>query len=81
MKIEGSGSIIQRHGSPDPDPHQNVMDPQHCPQASLHGCRPGQTQGKGDQTIDFYSVPLLFYILVDFKKSLGGLLFSYFYSN
>jgi hypothetical protein len=28
MKIEGSGSISQRHGSadPDPDPHQNVMD-------------------------------------------------------
>ncbi len=33
-KIAGSGSINQRHGSPDPDPdpHQNVMDPQHCPQ-------------------------------------------------
>ncbi len=30
MKIEGSGSISQRHGSPDPDPHQNVMNPQHC---------------------------------------------------
>ncbi len=33
MKIEGSGSksgsISQRRGSPDPDPHQNVMDPQH----------------------------------------------------
>ena len=30
--IEGSGSISQKHGSedPDPDPHQNVMDPQHC---------------------------------------------------
>ncbi len=34
-KIEGSGSesgsISQRHGSadPDPDPPQNVMDPQH----------------------------------------------------
>ena len=26
MKIEGSGSISQRHGSADPDPHQNVMD-------------------------------------------------------
>jgi hypothetical protein len=25
----GSGSISQRQGSPDPDPHQNVMDPQH----------------------------------------------------
>ncbi len=35
MKIEGSasgsesGSISQRHGSADPDPHQNVMDPEH----------------------------------------------------
>jgi hypothetical protein len=34
MKIEGSGSISQRHGSADPDPHQNVMDPQHCLQAA-----------------------------------------------
>jgi hypothetical protein len=32
MKIERSGSISQRHVSADPDldPHQNVMDPQHC---------------------------------------------------
>jgi hypothetical protein len=31
MKIEGSGSISQRRGSADldPDPHENVMDPQH----------------------------------------------------
>ncbi len=31
MKIAGSRSTLQRHGSadPDPDPHQNVMDPQH----------------------------------------------------
>jgi hypothetical protein len=30
MKIAGSGFICQRHGSavPDPDPHQNIMDPQ-----------------------------------------------------
>ncbi len=32
-KIAGSGSgpISQRHGSadPEPDPHQNVMDPEH----------------------------------------------------
>jgi hypothetical protein len=26
----GSGSISQRHGSAEPDPPQNVMDPQHC---------------------------------------------------
>jgi hypothetical protein len=31
-KIAGSESesISQRHGSVDPDPLQNVMDPQHC---------------------------------------------------
>jgi hypothetical protein len=28
-KIAGYGSISQRHGSADPDPHQNVMDPEH----------------------------------------------------
>jgi hypothetical protein len=35
-----SGSIIhypsiQRHGSADPDPHKNVMDPQRCPVLNL----------------------------------------------
>jgi hypothetical protein len=25
-----SGSISKRYGSGDPDPNQNVMDPQHC---------------------------------------------------
>ncbi len=29
-KIAGSGSISQRQRSADPDPPQNVMDPQHC---------------------------------------------------
>jgi hypothetical protein len=29
-KIEGSGSLSQMHGSADPDPHKNVMDPQYC---------------------------------------------------
>jgi hypothetical protein len=28
-KMAGSRSISQRHGSADPDPHQNVMDPEH----------------------------------------------------
>ncbi len=28
-KLVGSGSISHRYGSGDPDPHQNVMDPQH----------------------------------------------------
>jgi hypothetical protein len=45
MKIEGSasgsGSICQRHGymDPDPDPHQNVMDPQDCFQVDLEAVR------------------------------------------
>jgi hypothetical protein len=26
----GSGSISDRYGAGDPDPHQNVTDPQHC---------------------------------------------------
>jgi hypothetical protein len=35
-KIAGSGSISQRHGSADadPDPPQNIMDPQHCSKVS-----------------------------------------------
>jgi hypothetical protein len=34
MKIEGSGSISKRHGfaDPDPNPHQNAMDPELWPQ-------------------------------------------------
>jgi hypothetical protein len=44
-KIAGSGSISQRHGfaDPDPDPPQNVMDPQHCcrhVQTSTDSCFP-----------------------------------------
>ncbi len=37
VKIDGSGSgsISQRHGSADPDPHQNVMDTEHCWAADL----------------------------------------------
>jgi hypothetical protein len=30
MKGVESGSISERYGSGDPDPHQNVTDPQHC---------------------------------------------------
>jgi len=36
MKIEGSGSISQRHGSADPDPHQIVTDPEHWFLVYLH---------------------------------------------
>ncbi len=28
-KVVGSGSVNERYGSPDPDPHQNVTDPEH----------------------------------------------------
>jgi hypothetical protein len=31
----GSGSISKRYGSGDPDPHQNVTDPQHWMHESL----------------------------------------------
>jgi hypothetical protein len=50
IKIEGSGSISQRHGSADPDTHQNVMDPQHCLkslQIRAQGSNPGLTPGGG----------------------------------
>jgi hypothetical protein len=40
MKIEGSvsGSISQRHGSANPDPHQNVMDPHGSCNCSCSRC-------------------------------------------
>jgi hypothetical protein len=53
MKIEGSGSesrsrpISQRYGSADPDPHQNVMDPQHWFFASLKSLKKGVGSGVG----------------------------------
>ncbi len=28
-KRAGSGSVSQRYGSPDPDPYQNITDPEH----------------------------------------------------
>jgi hypothetical protein len=34
-KRVGSGSISQRYGSGDPDPHKNVTDPQHCLLANI----------------------------------------------
>jgi hypothetical protein len=38
-KIVGSGSISQWHGSADPDPHQNVMAPEHWSQQKSFGAR------------------------------------------
>ena len=31
----GSGSVSQRYRSADPDPHQDVTDPQHCLKQSV----------------------------------------------
>ncbi len=45
-KLTGSGSFSQRYGSADPDPHQNVMDPQHW----LSGLGGAGVQGDGGQT-------------------------------
>ena len=39
IAVYGSESISQRHGSADPDPHQNVMDPQHWFEASAKKCK------------------------------------------
>jgi hypothetical protein len=30
LKVNDENKRIRRHGSADPDPHQNVMDPQYC---------------------------------------------------
>jgi hypothetical protein len=34
-KIAGSRSVSQRYGSANPDPYQNVTDPQHCKQETI----------------------------------------------
>jgi hypothetical protein len=47
MKIAGSGSISQRHGSADPDPHQNVMDPEHWPVVLVIDERERRKRGAG----------------------------------
>jgi hypothetical protein len=46
-----SGSIGQRHGSadPEPDPHQNVMDPQHCLPQPYHVLQGGIIPESGTQ--------------------------------
>ena len=33
--IFGSGSVISRYGSKDPDPYQNDTDPKHCFQLKM----------------------------------------------
>jgi hypothetical protein len=46
-KIAGSGSISQRHGSADPDPPKNVMDPQHWYTVyRTHSHREGEKGGR-----------------------------------
>jgi hypothetical protein len=53
MKREGSGSgsISQRNGFADPDPHQNVMDPQHWLPPPVTPCR-GRYWGGGGAAAD-----------------------------
>jgi hypothetical protein len=63
MKTEGSGSasgsISQRHGSAAPDPHQNVLDPQHCSLGRLylkhfpqnHSSQGGERAGFVDESV------------------------------
>ena len=46
--VSGSGSISQRYGSKDPDPYQNVMDPQHCLQLSYLGEKVELDHGVGE---------------------------------
>jgi hypothetical protein len=67
MNIEGSGSpsgsISRRHGSadPDPDPHQNVMDPQHLSGSGRGGWRTPEPLAASIQTqswhISFWQGP------------------------
>ncbi len=45
----GSGSISQRYESGDPDPHQNVTDPQHC-------CQRTSNSGLPDHLFTWYYV-------------------------
>jgi hypothetical protein len=47
--MAGSGSISQRHGSADPVPHQNVMDPEHC---SQEGDTPPSSPSPASPTAD-----------------------------
>jgi hypothetical protein len=54
----GSRSISQRHGSadPDPDPHQNVMDPEHCLNLKVNKTRPvssetSQSDGENERSL------------------------------
>jgi hypothetical protein len=54
-----SGSISQRHGyeDPDPDPPQNVMDPQHCSKQCFCFCRYESSSGRteGEEAVDHTS--------------------------
>jgi hypothetical protein len=66
MKISGSasGSISQRHGSadldPDPDSHQNVMDPQHCYKPATPASDPCKVQVQSTGTYLPYALSVLF---------------------
>jgi hypothetical protein len=59
-KIAGFGSISQRHGSADldPDPRQNVMDPEHCLQeeSGRHFLYQKDAMVTDPQTRTFFSI-------------------------
>jgi hypothetical protein len=46
-KISGSGSVSQRYGAADPDPYQNVTDPQHCVEIKTGNIRVQGVQENG----------------------------------
>jgi hypothetical protein len=76
-KIGGHGSISQRHRSLDPDPHHNVMDPQHCfvGMSSTSTCTPFPPSANTARVSIFLtSLPLLHLLLkqVDTLSVLGG---------
>ena len=53
----GSGSICQRHGSADPDPPQNIMDPQHW--LTVNKNLDIHTHGVIVQLVDCWFVPAI----------------------
>ncbi len=81
-KIERSWSVSQRYGSPDPDPNQNVTDPQHCFQPSWN--RTGIWDGKGTnllRTILYMKLKKRYtgwHVYSSIKIGFTGLFFSVF---
>jgi hypothetical protein len=45
----GSESVGQRYGSADPDPYQNVSDPQHCQRGKKYRAHRQREKKKSDK--------------------------------